>query len=59
MKGINMKRSTKEWLKLQMQFFVDVKNAGLRSEYQNSDIVLKDLQADDQAWEALQAEGIV
>ena len=53
-----MKRSTKEWLKLQMQFFVDVNNAGLRSEYQNSD-ELKDLQADDQAWEALQAEGIV
>ena len=54
-----MKKATNSWLKLQRQFFKDIKNAGLRSEYQNSDTVLKDLQADDQAWEALQAEGIV
>ncbi len=54
-----MKKATKEWLKLQMQFFVDVNNAGLRSEYQDEDKVLKDLQADDWAWDMLRGEGIV
>ncbi len=53
-----MNKATKEWLKLQMQFFVDVKNAGLRSEYQNKDEELKDLFVDDSIYDLKEA-GIV